>query len=224
MPTRSRRQDRKNNTSKGKREEMIKAQPIMMTIVCVLLAAAAGNQRSYAQRLPSAFNGKDFTGWQIPPDNIWWRAEQGTLHLTSGPERKGSALWTDREYENFVMEFDFKFGEGVVDSGVFLRTDSEQIQIGISGSLKRDMTASPYIAGKGYPVEANGVAKLLKHDGWNTMTIVAKGKDYTVWLNGSFVMSYRSDSAVKKGPIGLQLHQNNEMSIGFRNIRIAELD
>ncbi len=203
---------------------MTTVQFFTIAMMCLLLSAGAGLQRSNAQHLPSVFNGKDFTGWQVPPDNIWWRVEQGTLQATSGPERKGSALWTDPDYENFVMEFEFKFGEGVVDSGIFLRTESEQIQIGISGSLKRDMTASPYIAGKGYPAEAEGIAKLLKRDDWNAMTIVTKGKHYAVWLNGSFVMNYHSETAIKKGPIGLQLHPNNEMSIGYRNIRIAELD
>jgi hypothetical protein len=204
---------------------MNKALYIKIAIVYLLFSWEAGTQqRTYAEQLPSAFNGKDLTGWQVPPKNIWWHVEQGTLQVNSGPDRMGSKLWTELEYENFIMEFDFKFGQGVVDSGVFLRSDSEQIQIGISGSLKRDMTASPYIAGKGYPVEANGVAKLIKQDDWNTMTIVAKGRYYAVWLNGSFVMSYESDSALKKGPIGLQLHPKNEMSIGYRNIRIGELD
>ena len=86
------------------------------------------------------------------------------------------------------------------------------------------MTGSPYIVGKGYPVEAKGVAKLLKDGSWNKMMIVAKGDNYSVWLNNRFVLNYTSETAVERGPIGLQLHPNNEMSISFRRIRIAKLD
>jgi hypothetical protein len=191
-------------------------------------AVAAENEEAESaddtHTLPLAFNGKDFTGWVVPENNIWWKAEDGILKVQSGPEQKGSTLWTEKEYGNFVMEFEFKMGEGTVDTGIYVHNEKEQIQIGISGSLKRDMTGSPYIAGKGYPVEAKGVKELLKLDDWNRMTIVVKGKDYTVWLNDAFVMTYNSETAVEKGRIGIQLHGGKDMAVDFRNIRIAELD
>ena len=192
-----------------------------------LLAASLGlvliPHRASAQELPPVFDGKTLAGWHVPEGNVWWSVEEGTLKVESGPERLGSVLWTEKQYANFVMQLEFKFGHGTVDTGVFIRNDKEQIQIGISGSLKRDMTGSPYISGKGYPVEAKGVGDLLKLDDWNAMTIVAMGKNYTVWLNGKHVMTYDSESAVERGPIGLQLHGGNEMSVHFRNLRIAEL-
>lgn len=178
-----------------------------------------------AQELASVFNGKDLEGWRVEPEgeNLWWKVEEGAITLKNGPDKKGSTLWTKKEFGNFVMEFDFKMGEGTVDTGIYMRNSHDQIQIGISGSLKRDMTGSPYIPGKGYPVEAKGVKEILKVDDWNQMTIVAKGKNYCVWLNGKHVMSYDSDSAIKKGPIGIQLHGGREMSAYYRNMRLAEL-
>lgn len=177
----------------------------------------------FAQELPSAFNGNDLSGWKAPENNIWWKADSGILHVNSGPKKTGSTLWTEKEYGNFVMEFEFKFGEGTIDTGIYVRNSREQIQIGISGSLKRDMTGSPYIGGKGYPVEAKGVKELLKLDDWNAMTIVAKGKNYSVWLNGQHVMTYDSDTAIEMGPVGIQLHGNRDMSVSYRNITLAEL-
>jgi len=174
-------------------------------------------------KLESIFNGKDLSGWKAPKGNIWWIAKDGILHVKSGPEKKGSTLSTVKKYTDFVVKFDFKMGEGTVDSGVFMRNEKDQIQIGISGSLKRDMTGSPYIPGKGYPVEAKGVKDLLKPKDWNSMKILAEGKRYTVWLNGKQVMTYESDSASEKGPIGIQLHGNREMTIDYRNIKAAEL-
>ena len=173
--------------------------------------------------LKSIFNGKDLSGWKVPTDNIWWKAADGILSVESGPEKKGSILQTEKEFTDFVVEAEFKFGKGTVDSGIFIRDDKEQIQIGISGSLKRDMTASPYIPGKGYTVEAEGVKELLKMDDWNTLRVEVRGGTYTSWLNGKKVMTYTSTSAIEKGPIGLQLHPGKEMAIEFRNLRAAEL-
>tara|TARA_B100000530_G_scaffold318456_1_gene250196 strand:+ start:495 stop:1091 length:597 start_codon:yes stop_codon:yes gene_type:complete len=173
--------------------------------------------------LKSIFNGKDLTGWDVPDNNIWFTVKDGVLKLENGPQKKGQTLWTSDEYENFEMEFDFKMGKGTVDSGVYVRNSREQIQIGISGSLKRDMTGSPYISGKGYPVEAKGVKELLKLDDWNTMKICAEGKKYTVWLGGEKIMTYESDSATKKGKIGIQLHGNRVMSIEYRNLKARSL-
>ena len=173
--------------------------------------------------LKSIFNGKDLTGWNVPDNNIWFTVKDGVLKLENGPQKKGQTLWTSDEYENFEMEFDFKMGKGTVDSGVYVRNSREQIQIGISGSLKRDMTGSPYISGKGYPVEAKGVKELLKLDDWNTMKICAEGKKYTVWLGGEKIMTYESDSAIQKGKIGIQLHGNRVMSIEYRNLKARSL-
>ena len=173
--------------------------------------------------LKSIFNGKDLTGWDVPDNNIWFTVKDGVLKLENGPQKKGQTLWTSDEYENFEIEFDFKMGKGIVDSGVYVRNSREQIQIGISGSLKRDMTGSPYISGKGYPVEAKGVKELLKLDDWNTMKICAEGKKYTVWLGGEKIMTYESDSAIKKGKIGIQLHGNRVMSIEYRNLKARSL-
>ena len=173
----------------------------------------------------SLFNGKDLNGWKIPKGNekvSWYQAKQGILELRSGPKKKGSVLWTEKNYKDFEVELEFKFVEGTIDSGIHLR-NSDQIQIGISGSLKRDMTCSTYIPGKGYPVEASDVAKLLKAKDWNKVKIRAIGPKYTTWLQGKEVMNYESGSAKKEGPIGIQLHGNRNMKIDFRNLTIKVL-
>jgi hypothetical protein len=174
-------------------------------------------------KLKKIFNGKDLKGWKAPEGNIWWTTKDGILTAKSDPEKKGSILWTEDEYTDFIIQFNFKFGQGTVDSGIFLRAESQQIQIGESGSLKRDLTCSPYIPGKGYPVEASNVQQLLKKTDWNTIKVKAVGSVYTVWLNGEKTLEYDSDTAVEKGPIGLQLHPGRDMQIEFKNILFAEL-
>lgn len=197
---------------------MVKLRCVLIAMLPFLMMVIAGEQQ-----LKPLFNGSDFSGWQEPENNIWWSIEDGVLIGKNDPELKGSTLWTSKEYKDFILQMDFRFGPGSVDSGVFIRKVSEQIQIGISGSLKRDMTCSPYVAGKGYPVEAVGVAALLKLDDWNTVRIQANGNVYTVTLNGKQVLEYPSLTAAEKGPLGLQIHPNRDMQIYFRNIHIAEL-
>jgi hypothetical protein len=174
------------------------------------------------EKLEPIFNGKDLAGWKAPENNVWYLVKDGILQIRSSPDQKGSILWTEEEHENFVMELEFKFISGTIDSGVHVKSE-DQIQIGISGSLKRDMTASPYIPGKGYPVEAEGVKELLKMDDWNHMRIEVRGMEYAVSLNGKKVMTYKSETGKAKGPIGLQLHGNRDMAIDYRNLRLARL-
>ena len=130
---------------------LFKILPFLLFLLSVTSASAAST---------SLFNGKDLAGWKIPSGNEkagWYQAKQGVLELRSGPKKKGSVLWTEKNYKDFEVDLEFRFVDGTIDSGIHLR-NSDQIQIGISGSLKRDMTCSPYIPGKGYPVEASDVA------------------------------------------------------------------
>jgi hypothetical protein len=194
-------------------------------LICCAVFLTSATALVAGPKLKPIFNGKDLSGWQVPDGNNeagWYKALDGVLKIQSGPQKKGSILWSKKKYRNFVMEFDFRFGEGIVDSGVHVRTQ-DQIQIGISGSLKRDMTCSPYIPGKGYPVEAKNIKKLLNPKDWNTMRIQAIGKEYTVWLQGEKVMTYKSDSAIDEGPIGIQLHGGRVMGIDYRKLKLAEL-
>ena len=194
----------------------------------VLLAASSVATADHHGKGESLFNGKDLKGWKVPKDNIWWSVVDGAIVAKSGPKKRGSNLWTEKRFSDFDLSCEFRF-DGKGDSGVFVRDGGQQIQIGISGSLKRDMTASPYIAGKGYPVEAEeeegvkGVKGLLRINEWNTLRIVAVGAKYDTWLNGVHVMTYTSENAKDVGPIGLQLHGNKVMSIDFRHLLVKEL-
>lgn len=189
----------------------------------VVIVALHPSTAAQEPRLKKIFNGKNFKGWVLPENNIWWKAEKGVMHVKSSADKKGSILWTESKYRDFIIETEFLMGEGTVDSGIFLRSEHDQIQIGISGSLKRDLTGSPYIPKKGYPVEAKGVKELLKLGDWNTMKVKVVGNAYTVWLNGVEVMNYTSPEMVAEGPIGLQLHPGNVMSISYRNMKLAAL-
>jgi hypothetical protein len=42
-------------------------------------------------------------------------------------------------------------------------------------------------------------------------------------LQGEKVMTYKSDSAIDEGPIGIQLHGGRNMAIDYRKLKLAEL-
>jgi hypothetical protein len=170
------------------------------------------------------FDGKSLDGWKASAAPEYWTVKDGVLIGKSDKRKTGSNLWTVGEYSDFVFEAEF-FYRGHIDSGFFLRNESEQIQLGVSGSLKRDMTCAPYIGKKrGYPVDAVGVDLLLKEGEWNRIKIAVKGKKYIVTLNGKQVLDYTTDAEPVKGPIGLQVHPGLEMEVHFRNLRIAPND
>ena len=194
------------------------------TILTVLVFATCLISYSGEKPQNPLFNGKDLSGW-VTENAVCWTVENGILLGKNDPEKKGDILLTAKtDYRNFIMQLDFKMGEGRVDSGVFLRDSKEQIQIGESGSLKRDMTALPYIpALKGYPVQVDTAEKILDKSGWNTLKIKVVGSSYTTWLNGKEIMTYESGTIVEKGPIGIQIHPGRDMDIAFRKILLTEL-
>ena len=70
----------------------------------------------------------------------------------------------------------------------------------------------------------NEIKELLKTDDWNRLKIKAEGNRYTVWLDGQKVMTYESETALKKGPIGLQVHPDTDMEISFKKIKISVIN
>ena len=189
---------------------------LLTAITSTILAKEAGQ---------SIFNGNDLQGW-ITGNPVCWSIEKGILHGKNDPDKKGDILLTEKDdYRDFIIQLDFKMGAGRVDSGIFLRDTQEQIQIGESGSLKRDMTALPYIpALRGYPVQVDAAEKVLDKTGWNTLKVKVVGSSYTTWLNGEKIMTYDSQTIVPAGPVGLQVHPGREMEISFRNISLQELN
>lgn len=197
------------------------------SLIFALLLVGNSFAQETDEKMETIFDGTNLEHWQVPDNNVYWVVEEGVLWAKSDAEQKGSILWTKKSFNDFVVQVEFKFGEGTIDSGIFMRGDDEknpQIQIGESGSLKRDMTASPYVPKSGYPVEAEGIKELLKLNDWNTLKAKAIGNSYTAWLNGKEVMNYTLEDANLTGPIGLQLHPGRDMTIQFKNIKVAEVE
>ena len=182
-------------------------------------------------KLDSAFNGKDLAGWKTSGDDAFWTAAEGVLTGENKEAfkdyKKGNMLYTDKSYQDVVIECECRFS-GEIDSGIMVRRDSAgkkdiQMQIGVSRSLKKDMTGAFYI-GK-YPEAgwAPKVATLWKNNEWNKIRFQAKGDTYSVWINGEQVSNYVDAGYPKAAPIGLQVHGGVKMKVEYRNISVGEI-
>ncbi len=195
------------------------------------LAALIASASAAEPKLESAFNGKDLAGWKTSGDDAFWTAADGVLTGENKEAfkdyKKGNMLYTEKSYQDVIIECDCRFS-GEIDSGIMVRKDAAgkkdiQMQIGVSRSLKKDMTGAFYI-GK-YPEAgwAPKVAALWKNNEWNKIRFQAKGDTYSVWINGEQVSNYVDVGYPKAAPIGLQVHGGVKMKVEYRNIAVAEI-
>jgi hypothetical protein len=176
------------------------------------------------------FNGKDLTNFKAADSKEFWRVEDGVLIGENNAAKQENYLWTEKDYGDFVLEFDARWKATTdrgVDTGVEMRKPKIQLQLGISGSLRVDMTGCFYTGGKPAYPEA-GQAKerktLLKPEGeWNTFRVQAKGDTFTCWINGTKAVEYTDSKFSGAAPLGFQVHGGVEMKCEYRNVQIAEL-
>lgn len=193
------------------------------------LCAAPSLRAADVPKLTPLFNGKDLTNFKTADSKEFWRVENGVLIGENNAAKKGNYLWTEKEYKDFVMEFDVRWKSNTergVDTGVEFRKPAIQLQLGVSGSLKVDMSGSWYVGKPGYPEigRAKEAKTLMKPQGeWNTFRIEAKGNTFTCWINGKKASEYTDEKFSGAGPIGLQIHPGVDMKCEYRNVKIAEL-
>ena len=191
----------------------------------LLLAAFCSTATAAESELQPIFNGRDLTGWQASGAEHFWRVENGVLVGENNEALTGNMLRTEKSYDDFVLEFDVRWS-GEIDSGIEFRQPVIQLQLGVSRSLKRDMTGSFYVGKPGYPEagRANKAAALMKPDGeWNTFRLRAEGPVFTVWINDTEAVQFTDEGFAGPAPLGFQVHAGLKMKIEYRNIRLAEL-
>lgn len=206
----------------------MKLRPLTLTLILSLSAVLAG--LADEPKLWPLFNGKDLTNFKAEESKEFWRVEDGVLIGENNAAKKGNYLWTEKDYRDFVIEFDVRWKgttERGVDTGVEMRKPNIQLQLGISGSLKVDMSGSWYTGGKEkYPEagQAKEAKTLMKPEGeWNHFRIQAKGDTFTCWINGQKASEYTDPKFSGAAPIGLQIHPGVVMKCEYRNIQFAEL-
>jgi hypothetical protein len=196
------------------------------------------------------FNGKDLTGWAYGtrPGKDGAKAENkagvgyqvkegGIVYCTV---KDGGNLYTEKEYANFVLRFDFKLTENA-NNGIGIRApltgDSAyqgmEIQVlDDSGSMYKTLRPAQY-HGSVYDVFAAKRGSQKPVGEWNTEEIRADGPHITVTVNGQVITDANlddvKDEAILKKHPGLKNKTGHIGFLGhgaqveFRNLRVKEL-
>ncbi|APW60240.1 3-keto-disaccharide hydrolase [Paludisphaera borealis] len=210
-------------------------------------ASAAPPARSAADAAPvSLFNGKDLSGWTIhlnhsdksdpkaDPKGVF-QVKDGVIHV-SGEEF--GCLTTDKEFDNYKVSLEFKWGEkrwpprenAVRDSGILVhvvgpdkvwpRSVECQIQEHDCGDFYLVDGATIVIDGK---LEKQYKKKSADHEKpngeWNTVEVVCDGGTVTNIINGKIVNT-GTDASEKRGKIVLQ---SEGAELFFRNVVLTPL-
>jgi hypothetical protein len=175
----------------------------------------------------SLFDGKSMEGWECDPLKQAgdWKALDGEL-LGENPGEQASIIWTNQKFRDFEMELDYITLTDDYDSGIFIRGLTHQVQIGISRSLQKDMTACIYAPEDkqgSYPGQTDKVTAIHKILEWNHLKVIVTGKRIQTFLNEEPMVDYTGVVLEDEGPIGLQLHGGVHMSVKFKNVKVREL-
>lgn len=121
-----------------------------------------------------------------------WTFDKGVL--TASEDKH---IWTTAEYENFVLELEFKT-DTAANSGVFVYgssvegnkwlTNSFEIQIADDYAAKIKSWADSWKCGALFGLQPASIKNVVKKAGkWNQMKIICKGQSIQVFLNKKLI-------------------------------------
>jgi hypothetical protein len=172
-----------------------------------------------------------------------WKVEEGILH---GGEPRGSWLMSEKEYGDFILEFEFKLGERG-NSGCALRAPMrgdpafDGLELQMADLRYNPQAKDSELTGGLYRAVAP-TRQVYKPTEWNTYQITLKGPRIKVVLNGETVQDLnlaeqsqevrRHDNSIappikarpRKGHIGFQELSRGDGHAQIRNARIKVLD
>ena len=184
-------------------------------------------QFSFAQKKEKLFNGKDLSGWIIYGTEKWY-VENGLLISESGPDKEYGYLGTEKSYQDFEINLEFK-QEDNGNSGVFIRSTVDgtkvsgwQVEVAPPGNDTGGIYES---YGRGWLIKPDPAKdKALKFGEWNKMKIIVKGGRVTSYLNGQMMVDYEDDKIKEgKGGVLLQIHDGGGIKVYWRNIVLKKL-
>lgn len=201
------------------------------------VAAAELSKDEKKDGFVSLFDGKTLKGWQGAVNG--YVAEDGNLVCI--PD-KGGNLFTEKEYSDFIIRFEFKLESGS-NNGLGLRSPLQGVPAYVGMELQiLDDTADVYknlqpyqYHGSVYGVVPAKRGHLKPVGEWNSQEVICKGRQVKVILNGTTIVDADIDKAAdphtadkrphpgltrEKGFIGFLGHGSR---VEMRNIRIKDL-
>lgn len=207
----------------------------LANLVLFVLYFSAANTQPTAQ-WQYLFNGKNLTSWKLLNGHAKFEAKDGMIIGTTVLGEPNSFLVTEKEFGNFILEFEFMLNDEDMNSGVQFRSESNTnymngrvhgYQYEIDPS-KRSWTGGIYDEARRdwiYPLAYNPSAlPLFKLNKWNKGRIECIDNSIRTFVNGKPAANL-VDNLTTKGFIALQVHQvykpeNVGKKVYFKNIRI----
>ena len=91
---------------------------VPMTVALILLCGNFQTRAEESPRFRELFNGKDLSGWiDVNTTEDTWSVRDGTLICTGHPI---GVMRSDRQYENFILQIEWRHMEAGENSGTFL--------------------------------------------------------------------------------------------------------
>jgi hypothetical protein len=172
------------------------------------------------------FNGKDLEGWEGHKHR--WSVQDGVIVGKNNDRVPVSTyLLTKRNFSDFRLLATVKLVRSEMHSGIALwgrvapekndpYTYAGHLVMFPSGWGMYDLYGR-----NGLPVDGGPAKKVGKQHDWNQLEILAQGNRVRLAVNGVQVVDWRDPEPdrIKEGPIGLQLHSNNEpQEIHFKDL------
>jgi hypothetical protein len=207
---------------------------IVAAMGALALGGCASNPGAVADGFEPLFDGKTLAGWVQRGGKSEYRVENGCLVGATRPNEPNSFLCTQREFDDFVLELEFKVDPGL-NSGVQIRSESRPeyqggrvhgYQVDIDPS-SRAWTGGIYDEGRrGWLASLEGKPEAqhaFRQGEWNAMRVEARGDLIRTWINGVPTAELR-DSMTSRGFIALQVHgvgaQTQELTVRWRGIKL----
>lgn len=200
---------------------------MMKLIIAALLAAVSLTSAKEAKRL---FNGKDLTGWK----GEGYEVKDGSIICGKG----GKNLMTEKEYDNFIFEFDFllppRGNNGLAINYGGTGTPSSaalELQILDNSHPKYVKLNETQHHGSIYKLQAAKRGFLKPVGEWNHQKVTVYGPRLKVELNGTVILDANLDDLRSKNPKHKGLKRTSGYiafcghgdPVQFKNITIVEL-
>ncbi|MCZ6792146.1 MAG: DUF1080 domain-containing protein [Planctomycetota bacterium] len=184
------------------------------------------------RRWKPLWDGKTLEGWHQLPGGRWEVRDGRLVGTSSASERRHGMLITDRRFKDFTVRLKYKAVKG--NSGFYFRVDKVDGAVGVHGfqaeiDPRRDVGGLYETGGRAWVVKPTErqVARWLEkknwldvEEGWNLLSVSARGRRIVVHLNGHRTAELRNDPGRTEGHIGLQLHGGQDMHVEFKDIEI----
>ena len=150
-----------------------------------------------AEKPPSLFNGKDLTGWT----GADYEVKDGVLICS------GKVLRTEKQYSNYVFEFDFLLPKGG-NNGIGIHYPGEgrpsgagmELQILDNTHPKYSKLKESQYHGSLYKLQAAKRGFLKPVGEWNHQKVTIAGTSVLVELNGNVILKANLDELAKQNP------------------------